>query len=129
MNYEISVAIGWINTLTILEVVKAQAHLRKVAAPVRRSAQAERCVHLPSHAFSVRWQSELDQTATQVRLELMESQQGLSIHININAADPFAVTAGDDLRLLQQGGQAPQAIQQQGHDEVAWGTLAQHFSL
>jgi hypothetical protein len=46
----------------------------------------------------------LDWAATQVRLEFMESQQGLSIHVNINSANPFAVTAGGDLRLLQKGG-------------------------
>jgi hypothetical protein len=37
-NYATSVAICHINALTILKVVKAEAHLRHVAAPVRRGA-------------------------------------------------------------------------------------------
>jgi hypothetical protein len=103
----VSVAIRYINTLTILKVVKAEAHLGDVADPVRRSAQAEAWVHRASHAFAAPCQSELDRTVTQVRLEFMDDQQRLCIHIDINAADAFAIAAGGNLRLLQQGSKSP----------------------
>ncbi|MFC1459458.1 hypothetical protein ACETIH_22720, partial [Microvirga arabica] len=95
-------AVRHVHTLTALKIVKADAHFRDMADPVRRSAQTKRRVHLAPHAFVAPSQSELNLAAPQVRLELMNCPQGCHIDIDINATDLFAVPARGDLRLFQQ---------------------------
>jgi hypothetical protein len=97
-----SVDVHHVHTLAALKIVKADAHFRDMADPVRRSALTKGWVHLAPHAFVAPSQSELDLAAPQVRLKLVDCPQGCRIDIDINTADLFAVPTGGDLRLFQQ---------------------------
>ena len=58
-----SVAVRHVHTLAALKIMKADAHFRDMADPVRRSALTKGWVHLAPHAFVAPSQSELDLAA------------------------------------------------------------------
>jgi hypothetical protein len=92
----------FIDAFAILKIVKADAHPRDMAGPIRRSAQAEAWVHLARHALGSGLQSQLDATATGMGFELMNGQQRLSIDVGIGTAAAAALAVGGSLGSIKQ---------------------------
>ena len=84
----------------ILEVVKADADLADMMRWVSCCAQTNQNVHLAHEAFGSVCQSEPHLAMPPPRLELVEQEQGLPIHVDVDAAITLAPQAGHDLHVL-----------------------------
>jgi len=86
-----------------LDIVKADPDFADVLGWIGRGPEANQWVHLAHEAFfSTVCQSEPHLAVPHPCFEVVDQEQGLPIHVGIDAAKASAIGAGSDLHALQQ---------------------------
>jgi hypothetical protein len=92
----------WVNAVVIQKVVKADTDFAGVAGRVSGGSKPDKQVHFVHEAIVRACQSEADLALPHPRFEVVEKEQGLSIHDYVDAAIAFAIFAGGDLNAFEQ---------------------------
>ena len=93
----------WIDAAIILDIVKADADFADVLGWIVRCPEANQWVHLAHQAFfSIVSQSEPHLAVPHPCFEVVEQEQGLPIHVDVDAAIALAIGPGGNLHALQQ---------------------------
>jgi hypothetical protein len=90
----------WINATVILEVVKADSDFADVTGRVGRCSKADKRVHFAHKALGTVCWSEPDLAMPYPRFEVVEMEQGLSIHVHVEAAIALAIRPNSDLNAF-----------------------------
>jgi hypothetical protein len=93
----------WIDAAIILDIVKADADFADVLGWIVRCPEANQWVHLAHEAFfSIVSESEPHLAVPHPCFEVVDQEQGLPIHVDVDAAIALAIGPGRDLHALQQ---------------------------
>jgi hypothetical protein len=82
---------GRIHAVVPLKVVEADADLSHMARRVRGGAKADDRIHLADHAFGATRRPETDLAVPGARFELVELEQGVAVHVDVDAQAPRSI--------------------------------------